>query len=119
MKTIRPLAALVFAFALCTSVSAFAGQDANPDLVARHTSRIRTIQKSLAGEGYSLQSVEEQPIYYIVPPTTPYVWGTLIYTYTRTSNGQVDEAKLSLQVQTTADGSFAFPEIMLREHLAE
>lgn len=39
--------------------------------------------RSLQRAGFDLQNVEEQAIYYFVPPTGDFAWGTVTYTLTR------------------------------------
>lgn len=118
MKTLRHIAAALLVVVLATAATAEARRP-TPQVAANKSSRVQSLKDSLADEGYKLENVQEQPVYYFVPPKAPYLWGTLVYTFSRnTVNGTVDQVELTVQLTYTETG-FAFHEISLREHLAE
>lgn len=118
MKTLRYIAAALFVFVLATSVTAEARRG-SPQFASGRNNRVQSIRDSLVEDGYKLQGVSEQPIYYFVPPKAPYLWGTILYTYSRTAeNGSIDQVELSVSLQYNETG-YAFPEITVRERLGE
>ena len=88
-RTFRSLVALVALIAF--SGAAFAAPPArywnDPYAAADHD---KTLQRTLNGyerDGFTLQSVDEQPIYYLVTPTGTHAWGSFRYTLTRKVGG--------------------------------
>lgn len=116
MKTLRIAAALLVTFVLATAAApaSAAPRRSTAHLAADKSVRVHSIQQSLIEEGYKLSSVQEQPIYYFVAPKAPYIWGSLVYTYTRTSDEGSETVELTVQVQYATDG-YNFPEITIRE----
>ena len=60
------------------------------------------VLRNLKKDGFSLVSVDEQPVYYFVPPTGDFVWGTVTFTNIRKVGGdyslQTDYAKVQAEV---------------------
>ncbi len=118
MKTLRHIAAALFVLVLATSTNALA-RHTTAQVAANKSSRVQSIKESVLGDGYKLDGVQEQPIYYIAVPKAPYQWGTLVYTFSRPAdNGTLDQIELTVSVQYTETG-YAFPEITVREHISE
>ncbi len=118
MKTLRHIAIALFVFVLATAATADARR-MSPQTASNRSSRVTVLKSSLEAEGYALKHVQEQPIYYFVAPKAPYLWGSMVYTFSRTAdNGGTDEIELTVAIQYTEAG-YAFPEITLRERLSE
>lgn len=116
MTTLRTIAALIFALVLASSATALADASA-PQLAADSNRRVDAIQQSLVSEGFALQEVQAQPIYYFRAPGGVYNWGTLVYTFTRAPGGIVPQAELvtvTVQVMASRTG-FTFPQISISE----
>ena len=117
MKSFRNVA-LLLAVVLFTS-SVFAGSASNsPKTACEANKRVQTIQRSLQHDGFTLQQVEEQPVYYFVAPKAPYVWGSYKYTYTRSAGNYsltTDYVELTVQVSYTTNG-FAVSTITTKEY---
>ena len=116
MKTLRHIAIALFVFVLATAATADARR-MSPQTASNRSSRVTVLKSSLEAEGYALKHVQEQPIYYFVAPKAPYIWGSLVYTYTRTSDEGSETVELTVQVQYATDGGYNFPEITLREQV--
>ena len=124
MKTFRHIAAALFFFAapLALTPAAHAGgcqQTAQTAADASH--RLQLIEKSLTDEGFTLDGVQEQPIYYFAAPQAPYAWGHLVYTFVRPVPGHfnmVQRIEVAAEVQSLADG-YSFPQITIRELLSQ
>lgn len=115
MTTLRTVAAMIFALVLATSATALA--DSAPQLAADGNHRVEAIQQSLVAEGFALQDVQAQPIYYIRAPRGTYDWGTLVYTFTRAPGGivpQAEQVTVTVQVKNSPTG-FTFPQINISE----
>ena len=119
MKTLRLIAAALFVFVLATAATADARRMMAPQAAANKSHRVASVKDSLVDEGYTLTNVEEKPVYYFAAPKAPYLWGTLVYTYSRTGvNGGADQVELTVSVQYTENG-YAFPVLNLNEHIAD
>ncbi|HRI49313.1 MAG TPA: hypothetical protein PLW65_03955 [Pseudomonadota bacterium] len=119
MKTFRNIAAALFFFAAPVALSATAhakGCNLTAQTAADASHRLQLIEKSLTDEGFTLDGVQEQPIYYFAAPQAPYAWGHLVYTFVRPvrHSHQVQRVEVSAEVQSLADG-FSFPQITIRE----
>lgn len=119
MKTFRNIAAALFFFAAPIALSATAhakGCNLTAQTAADASHRLQLIEKSLTDEGFTLDGVQEQPIYYFAAPQAPYAWGHLVYTFVRPvrHSHQVQRVEVSAEVQSLADG-FSFPQITIRE----
>ena len=118
MKTLRNIAAALFVFVLATAATVEARRT-SPQVACNKSNRVQSIKDSVIGDGYKLENVQESPIYYFVPPKAPYLWGTIVYTYSRPAdNGSTDQVELTVSIQYTETG-YAFPQINLREQTAE
>lgn len=114
MKTLRNIAAALFVFVLATAATVEARRT-TPQVAVNKSNRVQSLKDSVIGDGYKLENVQENPIYYFVPPKAPYLWGTIVYTYSRPAdNGSTDQIELTVTLQYTETG-FAFPQINLRE----
>lgn len=119
MKTFRNIAAALFFFAAPMALSTTAhakGCNLTAQTAADASHRLQLIEKSLTDEGFTLDGVQEQPIYYFAAPQAPYAWGHLVYTFVRPvrHSHQVQRVEVSAEVQSLADG-FSFPQITIRE----
>ena len=118
MKTLRLIAAALFVFVLATTATAEARRS-TPQAAANKSHRVDSLKDSLVADGYTLTNVQENPVYYFVAPKAPYLWGTIVYTFSRTGlNGGSDQVELTVTVQYTETG-YAFPVINLHEQIAE
>ena len=124
MKTFRNIAAALFFFAAPVALSATAhakGCNLTAQTAADASHRLQLIEKSLTDEGFTLDGVREQPIYYFAAPQAPYAWGHLVYTYVRPVPGHfnmIQSVEVSAQVQTTATG-YSFPKITIHDLLSQ
>jgi hypothetical protein len=119
MKTIRLVrfvAALIALLAL-TSQALATGYD-SPRAAAEGTRRVAQFHHDLQDDGYTLKSVQEQPIYYFVRPQAPYLWGNIVFTFSRPVDSlgiQVDYVEVSVAIRYTDDG-FKVASMSTREY---
>jgi hypothetical protein len=110
MKTIRfvRIAALLIALFAVTSQALAAphGYD-SPRAAADGTRRVAQFTHDLLDDGYTRKSVHEQPIYYFAPPQAPYLWGNIVFTYSRPVDAlglHVDYVEITVTIRYTDDG---------------
>ena len=110
MKTVRfvrIVAALIALLAITSQSLAATPGFATPREAAEGARRVTQYQQGLQDEGFTLKSVEEQPIYYFAPPRNPYLWGTVVYTFARPADGWsllVDYVEVTVSIRQTDDG---------------
>lgn len=121
MKTVRfvRIAAILIALLALTS-QAFAtprGYD-SPRAAAEGTRRVAQFTHDLLDDGYARKSVQEQPIYYFVAPPAPYLWGHIVFTYSRPVDAlgvHVEYVEITVAVRYTDDG-FKVASMSTREY---
>lgn len=118
MNTIRQIAAAALVLVFASTATVSASRHCPAHTATDHSGRVHSIQKSLESEGYTLDGTRELPIYYFVPPKAPYIWGTMVYNYSRPVEGdvgQLETVQITVQVRALTEG-FSFPEINVREN---
>jgi hypothetical protein len=121
MKTFRSITVVAFVAVLAFAATAFASQRLAPQAAVDTSARIQAVQASLVSDGYTLVDVKEHPYVYIVPPTAPFVWGHLVYTYSRPGHIRVlgpEKVEVTVELHYTSSG-VAVPKISIHELLAE
>lgn len=122
MKTLRHVAAFVFASLLACSVTALADNHLlAPQAAVETNAMVQLVQNNLLSEGYTLETVDEEAQAYIVRPRAPFVWGHLVYTYSRPGHSLMlprEKVELVLKLQYLTSG-VAVPELSVRHLLAE
>ena len=110
MKTIRfvrIVAALIALLAITSQSLAATPGFATPREAAEGAHRVSQYQQDLLDEGFVLKSVHDQPIYYFAPPQKPYLWGSIVYTFSRPADGWsllVDYVEVTVTIRNTDDG---------------
>ena len=84
MNNLRKITIAAALLALVATGVALAGQAySSPYDALRFDNRLNNTLDRYERQGYTFTSQDEQVIYYLVQPSTPYVWGTMTYTYSR------------------------------------
>lgn len=121
MKTFSRISAMILAFVLAT-VTAFAGLP-DPQAASDNSTRVQAIAQGLVAEGYTLESVAQNPlpVSRVAIRQAPYIWGTIVYTYSRPTGNlllPVDKVEVSVQVEYLQN-SVATPQITVDQQMAE
>jgi hypothetical protein len=121
MKTFSRISALILAFVLTTGTAFAALPDAQT--ASDNSTRVQAIAQGLVTEGYALESVQQNPVPVsrIAIRKAPYVWGTIVYTYSRPTGNlllPVDKVDVTVQVEYLQD-SVVTPQITVDQQMAE
>lgn len=121
MKTVRfvrIVAALIALLALTSQALATPRGYDSPRAAAEGTRRVAQFAHDLLDDGYARKSVQEQPIYYFAPPQAPYLWGHIVFTYSRPVDAlgvHVDYVEITVAIRYTDDG-FKVASMSTREY---
>jgi hypothetical protein len=121
MKTLRTVSALILASVLAFSATAMANNLMAPQAAVETNAMVKSVQDSLEVQGYTLETVDEDALRYLVRPHTPFVWGTLVYTYSRPGHSLMlprEKVELTVQLKYLATG-VAVPQLSVRELLGQ
>ncbi len=100
MTAFRRLAAVVLASLLACSATAMAdSRVVSPQVAADNNTMVQGVQSSLVTDGYMLDNIEEEPREYLLPPRAPYVWGNIVYTYSRQGHSLHSREKVEVVVK--------------------
>ena len=121
MKTLRHVAALILASVIACSTTAMANpRIMSPQAAVESNALVQGILNNLVAEGYMLDNVEQEAQEYIVRPHAPYVWGHIVYTYSRQGTSHSaprEKMEVVVKLKYLAAG-VAVPELSVR-NLAE
>ena len=91
----------------------------NPTDACDQDRTLDRVLRNLKKDGFREINVEEQVIYYFVPPTGDHVWGTVTYTNIRNVGGdfslQTDYAKVTAEITYFADLGYKVSKITTEE----
>ncbi len=121
MKTLRTVSALILASVLAFSATAQANNLMAPQAAVETNAMVKSVQDNLAAEGYTLETVDEEAQAYIVRPRAPFVWGSLVYIYSRPGHSLMvprEKVELTVQLKYLATG-VAVPQLSVRELLGQ
>lgn len=109
MKTVRFVRILVALIALLTVTSqALASSPCfdTPRAAAEGTRRVAQFQHDLQDDGFTLKGAHEQAIHYFAKPQAPYLWGHIVFTYSRPDalGIQVDYVEITVAISYTDSG---------------
>ena len=117
MKTLRTVSAFVLASVLALSTTAMANPVLAPQAAVETNGLVQSVQASLLSEGYTLDGLDEEPRMYLVKPSAPYIWGSLVYSYSRPSHSFAlprQKVELTVELKYLASG-VAVPQLTFRE----
>ena len=122
MKTLRTVSALILASLLACSATALANpRIMSPQAAVETNTMVQSVQHNLVSDGYTLDAVDEEAQEYMIRPALPYVWGHLVYTYSRASHSFMlprEKVEVVVKLKYLASG-ISVPELSVRHLLAE